>query len=96
MEESQSRGKKLPDLPGSTEEALRNNQFHPFFKKTPREVWAAAEIEHHTMKKDVTKCDHSFRYVRGGVQCQKCFMGLEGELDIKAGKLFYKGQQILG
>jgi len=95
MGEGQSRGKHLPDLPGSTEEALRNNQLHPFFRKTPREVWVSAEIENHAIKKNVERCEHFFRYVKGGVECSKCFMGLEGQLDIKGGKLFYKGQPLL-
>jgi hypothetical protein len=95
MEENQSRGKHLPNLPGSTEEDLRNNQFNPFFKKTPKDVWSHAEVEHHQLKKDVEKCDHFFRYVKNGVECEKCRMGLEGHLEIKGGKLFYNGQKIL-
>lgn len=86
--------RKLPDLPGSTEQDLRQNVFNPFFKKTPREVWEGAEIEHHVLQKK-EQCDHFFRYVKGGVECIKCWMGLEGRLDIKGGKLFFKGQQIL-
>jgi len=93
--ESRSSDKKLPNLPGSTEQDLRANAFHPFFKKTPREVWREAEIEHHTVTKP-EPCDHEFKYVKHGVECIKCHMGLEGHLDIKKGKLFYKGQQILG
>jgi len=86
--------KKLPDLPGSTDQDLRQNIFHPFFKKTSRNVWLEAKIEHHTIE-NKPKCEHYFRYVKNGVECTKCHMGLEGHLDIKGGKLFFRGQQIL-
>lgn len=84
----------LPDLPGSTEQDLKQNVFHPVFKKTPREVWENAEIEHHRLQKK-EPCDHFFRYVKNGVECTKCHMGLEGHLEIKKGKLFFKEQQLL-
>jgi hypothetical protein len=89
-----SSDRPLPDLPGSTEQDLKQNSFHPFFKKTTREIWESAEIEHHVIQKK-EPCDHFFRYVKGGVECTRCHMGLEGHLDIKGGKLFFKGQQIL-
>jgi len=84
---------KLPDLPGSTDEDLSKNEYHPFFKKTPRDFWLSAEINHSRLNK-IKKCDHKFRYVKGGVECEKCFMGLTGDLMIRKGKLFYKDQPI--
>ena len=74
---------KLPDLPGSTDEDLSKNEYHPF----------SAEINHSRLNK-IKKCDHKFRYVKGGVECEKCFMGLTGDLMIRKGKLFYKDQPI--
>ena len=84
----------LPNLPGSTAEDLKRNEFHPFFRKTAKEVWAQASIEQIVLKPK-PPCDHYFRYVKNGVLCNKCFMGLQGHIDIKKGKLFYKGQAIL-
>lgn len=87
--------RKLPDLPGSLEKDLAKNEYHSFYKKTTKQVWEAADISHPEVAPH-NQCDHNFRYVKGGVECQKCFMGLMGHLDIKGGKLFYKGQQLFG
>lgn len=87
-------GKKLPDLPGSSDDALRKNEFHQFFRKTPRDFWQEAEISH-TEVKELPKCNHYFQYAKRGVECKNCHMGLMGHLDIKKGKLFYKGQELL-
>jgi hypothetical protein len=86
--------KKLPDLPGSTEQDLKMNPFHPFFKKTPRQFWEEADIEHPVLSKE-TKCEHIFEKNSVGVECKKCHMGLKGEMDVIDGKLFFKGQPIL-
>lgn len=85
--------KRLPDLPGSSDEDLKKNEYHSFFKKTPRDVWLEAEIGH-TEIPEHKQCDHYFQYVKGGVECKGCHMGLMGHLDIKKGKLFYQGQEL--
>ena len=72
---------KLPDLPGSTDADLKSNQFHPFFKKTAREIWEGAEINH-TEVTEHKKCDHFFIYMTNGVECRKCHIGYEGVLQI--------------
>lgn len=78
--------KHLPDLPGSTEEDLRKNSYHPFFKKTAKEVWAEAEI-HHTSIEEHQPCDHLFFFVENGVECKRCHIGYEGIIALKDGKL---------
>lgn len=87
--------KKLPDLPGTTEEDLKQNRYHSYFKKTVKEFWEEAEIDHPPKTEEKKLCDHYFTYVKGGVECQKCRMGLMGHLDIKKGKLFFRGQPLL-
>ncbi len=77
---------KLPDLPGSTEDDLKSNQFHPFFRKTPKEFWEAAEISHTELKEPV-KCEHYFEYTEGGVECKKCHFGLLGSIKLIEGKI---------
>lgn len=79
---------KLPDLPGSADQDLRENKYHPFFRKTTREFWDAAEINHTEMKKP-EKCDHYFEFVKDGVECTKCHSGFTGNLRIKDGKLVF-------
>ena len=50
----------LPPLPGSSDEDLRENRHDPFFRKTPRQVWEGAEIEHMKLE-EKPKCDHYFQ-----------------------------------
>ena len=78
--------KKLPDLPGSTDEDLRRNPYHGFYKKKARDVWDQAVIQHPEVG-EVKKCDHVFEYSKDGVECKKCHMGLIGQLNIIDGKL---------
>lgn len=83
--------KKLPDLPGSTDLDLKENPYHGFFKKTPRQVWEEAEI-HQKKIEEQKKCSHYFHAVAGGYECKNCHIGFTGAgIDIKDGKLFYKG-----
>lgn len=77
---------KLPDLPGSTEEDFRRNEFHPFFKKTTRDIWQDAEINH-TQMREVPKCEHYFEYSKEGIECKKCHFGLIGGIAIENGKI---------
>lgn len=93
MNQDRDTTRKLPDLPGSTEADLKQNSFHPFFKKTTRQIWEEASIENKKIEEQ-PPCDHYFEYVTGGVECKKCHMGLMGHIDLKGGKLFYKGQQL--
>ena len=87
--------KKLPPLPGSTEEDFKNNQRDTFYGKTPKEIWVAASIEHPpVVRKD--KCPHRFRYTKDGVECEMCSMGLLGkELTIREDGLYFKKQRLL-
>jgi hypothetical protein len=86
--------RKMPPLPGSTEEDFRLNNRHSFYGKTPREVWVKASIEHKPIV-DKEKCPHRFRYTEEGVECEMCHMGLIGKsLIIKGDHLFYRDQQI--
>ncbi len=86
--------RKLPNLPGSTDEDLKRNEYHGFFKKTTRQVWEEAEINHYTIEEH-PKCIHYFLYTEDGVTCKKCHMGLIGkELTIRDGRLFWKDQEL--
>ena len=94
MNDEGGKAHKLPPLPGSMPEDLKRNEFHPFYKKTPKEVWIAAEIEHPKIT-DKGKCIHNFQFTKDGVRCDWCHMGLIGEgFDIQEGKLFYKGMKV--
>jgi hypothetical protein len=87
--------KTLPPLPGSTEDDFKNNRRDPFYGKTPKEVWVAAQIEHPpVVRKD--KCPHRFRYTKEGVECEMCNMGLLGKgLTIRGDGLYFKEQKLL-
>ncbi len=86
--------RKLPNLPGSAEEDLKRNRYNSFFRKTSREFWKEAEIEH-TELENLKDCDHYFFYTKSGVECKKCRMGLNGTLKIRKGKIYYKNQKLL-
>ena len=87
--------KKLPPIPGSSEEDFRANKKDSFYGKTPTEVWEKASIEHHPIvPKD--RCSHRFQYIVGGVRCEMCHMGLRGNsLDIIDGHVYFKKQKLL-
>lgn len=86
--------KTLPPLPGSTDEDLRRNQYDSFFRKTPRQFWEEAQIEHCVLQ-EKPRCDHAFSPDGSGVWCSKCGMGLQGSFDIKEGKLYLNNTLVL-
>lgn len=77
---------KLPALPGSDQATLEHN-------RAARDFWKdnqVTRIEDTEMK----KCTHEFKTVQGGAQCQKCHFGLLGQIEVRSGKLFYKGEAV--
>lgn len=77
---------KLPPLPPSDQDSLEHNAF-------AREFWKENQITR-IEDKPMNKCEHDFKYAPGGAECKKCHFGLTGPLEVRLGKLFYKGEPI--
>ena len=83
----------LPPLPPSDEEALSRNKFDGYYEVRARDFWGGNKVNRFEEPKQI-KCEHEFELAPGGAKCQKCHVGYQGELEVREGKLFYKGEQI--
>ena len=85
-----AKNKPLPPLPPSDKASLINN-------RKARSFWQDAEIIH--IKNEPAKqCQHEFvnSTKRRGIKCTKCNFGLLGsKLDVKDGKAYAQGKQIV-
>jgi len=85
--------KILPPLPPSDEGALKENRYDGFYKFRAKEFWGENEIVREKVLPD-KKCSHKFITTPSGAECTKCRYGLIGHIEVKKGKLFYKGEPI--
>lgn len=85
--------KTLPPLPPSDAGALERNSYDSNYNVRSGDFWKHNQIireKEHPFK----KCNHEFKIASNGVQCVKCYFGLTGPLEVRNGKLFFKGKQL--
>lgn len=83
----------LPPLPASDRESLDRNKYDGFYKVKARDFWGENVINTFEIE-EPKKCDHEFVAKPAGAECTKCHFGLLGMFEIRAGKLFFKGDPI--
>lgn len=83
----------LPPMPPSDEDSIARNHYDGFYKRSARGFWGENEVIRIPVTKD-EKCNHEFISKPNGAECQKCHFGLVGKIEVRSGKLFYKGEQI--
>jgi hypothetical protein len=83
----------LPAMPPSDEVSLKNGHFDSYYNITSQDFWSGNKVER---IEDIPakKCNHEFIRRENGAVCKHCHFGLVGQLEIKKGKLFYRGESL--